>query len=223
MNILRAALPFSVAVAGCAHFPPDVHPLNVELLIPSHVVAPNPTDRSFPGLELIVYFDGTRHDTVIKPAGTYYFSAYPRCIYVESPFRIVLIGTDPESGVSHMNVGSPDLPPLPASARATPLPDSPTQATDPIFFSGTYPNPGSWPGSHDAEVTYFTGSTPPGRVYDRATLSATFEFAGAKSAEIGAAVENTSVWAMVSSLGGYYVMPAGKMHPPGTACTPPPQ
>lgn len=223
MNRLRAVLPLSVAVAGCSHFPPDVHPTNVELLIPSHVVAPNPTDTSVPGLELLVYFDRGRHDTIVKPAGTFFFSAYPRCIYTESPFRVVLIGTDPESGVSRMQVGSQNLPPLPASAKATPLPDSPAQATDPLFFSGTYPNPGSWPGSHSAEVTYFSGSTPPGRVYDRATLSADFEFAGAKSAEIDARVENTSVWDMVSSLEGYYVMPADKMHPPGATCTPPPQ
>lgn len=206
-----AAATALVCVAGCA----------AQLVFdPQQPVQPNILDRTAPDLELRVYFDATRYDSVVKPKEAFFFSPL-RCIYVSNPFRVMVIGTDLEGAISYLGVASPDVPPSPGTIVAAPLPDLATQTDDPSSPNVTYPNPGFSPGSHTAEVTYYTGSTPPGRAYGLASLRAGFDLAGRSYADVSAHARNTSVSASTSSVDGYFVRPADAAHPPGTPCMPP--
>ncbi len=159
----RALLALALVLTGCN--PPLVYN-------PQQPIAPNFNDRTAPDLELRVYYDATRFDSVVKPTEAFFFAPY-RCIYVSNPFRVVVAGTDP-------------------------------------------------PGSHTAEVRYYTGGSPPGRPFGFATLQVRFDFGGKSVADISARVENTSVSASTSGVDGYFVRPADAAHVPGSACTPPP-
>jgi hypothetical protein len=207
----RALLALALVLTGCN--PPLVYD-------PQQPIAPNINDRSAPDLELRVYYDATRFDSVVKPTEAFFFSPN-RCIHVSNPFRVVVAGTDLDGGISYLNIGSPDLVPTAGAIVATPLPDVPTQVDDPSSPNVTYPNPGMSPGSHTAEVSYYTGGSPPGRPFGLATLQVSFDFGGKSAADISARVKNTSVSASTSAVDGYFVRPADAAHVPGSACTPP--
>lgn len=201
-----------LSIAGC----------NAQLVYdPTQAVQPNPVDRTEPDLQVRVYFDANTYDTVVKPQGTI-FVLPNRCFHVSNPFRVLVIGSDLEGGISYLGAGAHEVPPSANTIVAAPAPDFTTQADDPASPNQTYPNPGVAPGSHRAEVTYYTGFNPPGRPRGLATLSANFNFAGNSYVVITATARNTSVWAPSSSMDGYFVRPADPMHPPGTVCTPPP-
>ena len=116
----RALLALALVLTGCN--PPLVYN-------PQQPIAPNINDRSAPDLELRVYYDATRFDSVVKPTEAFFFAPY-RCIYVSNPFRVVVAGTDLDGGISYLNIGSPDLVPTAGAIIATPLPDVPTQVDD---------------------------------------------------------------------------------------------
>ena len=200
-----------LALAGC----------HAQLVLdPTRPVQPNPLDRTQPDLQVRVYFDANTFDTLVKPQGTFFVLAN-RCFHVSNPFRVLVTGSDLEGGISYLAVGTHEVAPSANTIVATPAPDSATQADDPASPNVTYPNPGAAPGSHTAEVAYYTG-TPPGRPRGLATLSANFNFAGNALMVVTARARNTSVSAASASMDGYFVRPADATHPPGTVCTPPP-
>jgi hypothetical protein len=213
MGTFRIAVASALlTIAGC----------NAQLVYdPTQPVQPNPLDRTEPDLQVRVYFDANTYDTVVKPQGAI-FVLPNRCFHVSNPFRVMVGGSDLEGGISYLGVGSHQVAPLANTIVAAPAPDFTTQADDPTSPNVTYPNPGASPGSHRAEVTYYTGLTPPGRPRGLATLSADFNFAGNNYVVITAWARNTSVSAASSSMDGYFVRPADATHPPGTVCTPPP-
>jgi len=188
---------------------------------PTQPVQPDPLDRTEPDLQVRVYFDANTFDTLVKPRGTFFVLAN-RCFHVTNPFRVLATGSDLEGGISYLAVATHEVAPSANTIVATPAPDSATQADDPASPNVTYPNPGVAPGSRTAEVTYYTGLTPPGRPRGLATVSAEFNFAGNSSVVVTARARNTSVSAASASMDGYFVKPADAMHPPGTVCTPPP-
>jgi len=195
---------------------------NAQLVFdPTQPVQPNPLDRTAPDLQVRVFFDANTYDTVVKPPGTFFVLAN-RCFHVSNPVRVVVVGSDLESGISYLGVGSYQVAPIVSSIVAAPAPDFQTQVDDPVSPNVTYPNPGVFGNSHTAEVTYYTGATPPGRPRGLASLGADFNFAGNSYLVISARVQNTSVSAFASSMDGYFVRPADAMHAPGSVCTPPP-
>jgi hypothetical protein len=210
---------FRIAVAAVL---PTIAACNAQLVFdPTQPVPPNPLDRTEPDLQVRVFFDANTYDTVVKPQGTV-FVLPNRCFHVSNPARAQVTGSDLEGGISYLAVGSHQVAPSSNTIVATPGPDVTTQADDPASPNVTYPNPGISPGSHTAEVTYYTGLTPPGRPRGLATLSADFDFAGNSYLVITARARNTSVSAASSSMDGYFVRPVDATHPPGTVCTPPP-
>lgn len=188
---------------------------------PTQPVEPNALDRTGPDLQVRVYFDANTYDTVVKPQESIFISTN-RCFHVRNPARVEVTGSDLQGGISYLGVGSHETAPIIASIVATPAPDFATQVDDPVSPNVTYPNPGVFANSHRAEVTYYTGATPPGRPRGLATLSAEFNFAGNTYLTITAFARNTSVGASSATMDGYFVRPADATHPPGSACTPPP-
>jgi hypothetical protein len=195
---------------------------NAQLVFdPTQPVQPNPLDRTEPDLQVRVYFDANTYDTVVKPQGTFVVLAN-RCFHVSNPFRVLVTGSDLEGGISYLGVGSYQVAPIISTIVAMPAPDFTTQVDDPLSPNVTYPNPGVLGNSRRAEVTYYTGATPPGRPRGLATLSADFNFAGNSSLAIAASARNTSVSAASATMDAYFAKPADGTHPPGTVCTPPP-
>lgn len=195
---------------------------NAQLVFdPTQPVHPNPLDRTEPDLQVRVYFDANAYDTVVKPQGAIFISPN-RCFHVRNPVRVEVTGSDLQGGISYLGAGSHETAPILSSIAAAPAPDSPTQVDDPVSPNVTYPNPGVFANSHRAEVTYYTGATPPGRPRGLATLSAEFDFAANVYLTLTAFARNTSVSASSATMDGYFVRPADATHPPGTACTAPP-
>ena len=186
---------------------------------PALRVGPDIYDRSVPYVQLAVYYDASHSDYVVSRA--YSFDAN-RCIYVSNPFHVVALATDYQGGISYLNLGSPDLFPIANSVAAKPPPASPTQTFDQTSPPVTYPNPGMWPGSHTAEVTYYTGGPVPPYLSTEARLEVDYDFGGTSVTHLNALARNTSVSASTSSIDGYFVRPADATHAPGSACTPPP-
>jgi hypothetical protein len=215
----RAACTFRIAVATVLL---TLAACNAQLVYdPTQPVQPNPLDRTEPDLQVRVYFDANTYDTVVKPQGTIVVLPY-RCFHVSNPFRVLVTGSDLEGGISYLGVGSYQVAPIISTIVATPAPDFTTQVDDPVSPNVTYPNPGVFGNSHRAEVTYYTGATPPGRPRGLASLSADFNFAGNGYLAITAWARNTSVSAISASMDAYFVRPADGTHPPGSVCTPPP-
>src|SRR5262245_50212057 len=100
MAIVVFRIGLALALAGCAQLVYD----------PQRPMAPNVNYASVPDLTLRVYQDAGRFDAVVKPAGTFSFSPY-RCIHVSNPFRVTVIGSDLQGGISYLRVGSPDVVP----------------------------------------------------------------------------------------------------------------
>lgn len=188
---------------------------------PKQPIAPNPTDHTVPDLEIRVFHNGRQVDSVVKPAGTFFFSPN-RCVFVPNSFHVVALASDFDGGISYLNLGSPDLLPTANSITADPPPDSPTQVDDPASPSVTYPNPGMLAGSHTAEVTYYAGGSPPGRAFGFVRIEVDYDFGGKSIADLSARANNTSVSASTSSIDGYFVRPADATHAAGSACSPPP-
>src|SRR3954467_10456752 len=116
-------------IAGC----------NAQLVYdPTQAVQPNPVDRTAPDLQVRVYFDANTYDTVVKPQGTI-FVLPNRCFHVSNPFRVLVIGSDLEGGISYLAVGSHEVAPSANTILATPAPDFTSQADDPASPDVPYP------------------------------------------------------------------------------------
>jgi len=211
--LVRFVPALALLAAGCN--PPVVYD-------PRNPVPPNINDRSEPKLELRVYYDGTRFDSVVKPDGVFYFNP-GRCIHVPGRFRVVAAASDLDGGIGYLNVSSPDILPIHHGFVADPVPEFATQADDPTAPAGpTHPNPGMSPGSHTVEVTYYTGGNPPGHPRGAASLEVTYDLGSVPGARLATRAQNTSVSASTSSIDAYFVRPADAAHKPGSTCTPPP-
>lgn len=168
-------------------------------------VTPDRLDTTSPNLVFYVFYQNATLDSQYDAIAIRDGLTANRCIYVASPFRVVVLAWDP-GGIGLLQIGTPgstSLRAITSEIRASPSPDSPTQEA---FFGGGYSNPGAPANSSGVRVTYEGG-----RVHDVAFLHAVYEFVPQQVpySVLSGTAYNSSAVPRRSEVTAYFVRRAG--------------